>query len=72
MDSLTVTNYYGFDRNAFNFDTLIALGTAQNYEMYIWLEGTDPRCYNRIAVKQLTGLCFEFSIPEVLYIKKKY
>lgn len=65
MDSLTVTNYYGFDGNAFNFDTLTASGTAKNYEMYIWLEGTDPQCYNQIVAKQLTGLCFEFSIPEV-------
>lgn len=65
MDSLTVTNYYGFDENAFNFDTLTASGTAQNYEMYIWLEGTDHQYYNQIAAKQLTWLCFEFSIPEV-------
>lgn len=64
MDSLTVTNYNGFDETAFNFDTLTTAATEQTYQMYIWLEGTDPQCYNPIAAKQLTGLSFEFSIPE--------
>lgn len=64
MDSLTVTNYNGFDGVAFNFDRLTTAATAQSYTMYIWLEGTDPQCYNPIAAKALTGLSFEFSIPE--------
>ena len=64
MDVLTVTNYNGFDEAAFNFDTLTNAATAQSYQMYIWLEGTDPQCYNPIAAKELTGLNFEFSIPE--------
>lgn len=64
MDALTVTNYNGFDEAAFNFDTLTTAATAQSYQMYIWLEGTDPQCYNPIAAKELTGLNFEFSIPE--------
>ena len=65
MGALTVTNYNGFDKAAFNFDTLTTAATEQTYQMYIWLEETDPQCYNPIAAKELTGLSFEFSIPEV-------
>ncbi len=64
MDALTVTNYNGFDDAAFNFDTLTNAAAAQSYQIYIWLEETDPQCYNPIAAKELTGLNFEFSIPE--------
>ena len=64
MGALTVSQYNVLSGNVFDFDTIEASENPQEYQMYIWLEGTDPQCYNPIAAKELTGLNFEFTIPE--------
>jgi hypothetical protein len=61
--ALTITNTSGAT-TALAFNTLATAGTSYGYDVYVWMEGTDPQCYNDIAststVSQKIKVNFEF------------
>lgn len=50
LDTLTIKNRTGLVEGL-EFATLATADKGYQYEVYIWLEGTDPQCYNTIAQK---------------------
>ena len=48
LGDLTIKNTDGAVKDL-EFATLANADTSYQYEVYIWLEGTDPQCYNTIA-----------------------
>lgn len=50
LGDLTIKNTDGAVKDL-EFATLANADTSYQYEVYIWLEGTDPQCYNTIAQK---------------------
>ena len=50
LGDLTIKNTDGAVKDL-ECATLANADTSYQYEVYIWLEGTDPQCYNTIAQK---------------------
>lgn len=48
MGDLTITNTTG-DLTELTFTTLTDADTSYQFEVYVWMEGTDPQCYNTVA-----------------------
>ena len=48
MDTLTITNT-DCSVTELTFATLETADQGYQYEVYVWLEGTDPQCYNTVA-----------------------
>ena len=48
MDALTITNTTGAVTEL-TFATLTVADQGYQYEVYVWMEGTDPQCYNTVA-----------------------
>ena len=48
MDTLTITNTTGAVTEL-TFATLETADKGYQYEVYVWMEGTDPQCYNTVA-----------------------
>ena len=48
MDALTITNTNGAVTEL-TFTTLTDADTSYQFEVYVWMEGTDPQCYNTVA-----------------------
>ncbi len=48
MDALTITNTDGAVTEL-TFATLVNADQGYQYEVYVWMEGTDPQCHNTVA-----------------------
>jgi hypothetical protein len=64
MGDLTITNTDSKVADL-TFATLATADTSYQYEVYVWMEGTDPQCYNTVAAK--TGNNADVSIKLEFY-----